>query len=89
MAAPWMKFHWTLNAIGVLLYLLPSSLTAFFSLNKPNEKGIVDFPAFLARTELPVLGCEVYAVAITSILKFYDERAARRERLMLLKTRRC
>lgn len=94
-----MIFQGALCAIGVLLKVLPSSLFTFLSRNELSEKRIVDYSAFLAKKDVPLLGCEVHAVAIAAIIlnlfmfllsRHYTKEmnrftAARRQRVRLLK----
>lgn len=83
--------------------MLEVSFTTYFSISKVHEKGMLDFAAFLGKTDLPLLGCDEHAACITkSMMKFYiflrfcfytkslnSERETKRQRMKLLKMRRC
>lgn len=47
---------------------LENSFTTYFSVSKLHEKSIVDFSAFLKKTDLPHLGCEEHSNFITKSL---------------------
>lgn len=85
-----------------IITVLEDCFATFFSLNRLNEQSMVNFSDFMAKSTLPSVGCSVHARAITAhIVKFYillrfrfytkalnSERAARHERMKLLKMRR-